>query len=144
MTPKKPPRNLTPPLCERLRQDMLAACSKVAGRHGLVVEGGDLSDVNLRCGIGIRFRSGIPGPDGSLFEPEKALFEALAESYGLQPTDFARTFTTGGETFRITAINPKRPKCPISVERLPDRRGYKFTAENAAMYLKASEEHTGS
>ena len=43
----------------------------------------------------------------------------------------------GGERFRITGIDPKRPKYPVSAERLSDRRGFKFTAENIAMLLKA-------
>ncbi len=29
-----PPRNLTPPLCEKLRRDMMQACLKVAKRTG--------------------------------------------------------------------------------------------------------------
>jgi hypothetical protein len=31
-------------------------------------------------------------------------------------------------------------KYPINAERLPDRRGFKFTAENVAMCLKAAGE----
>ena len=29
------------------------------------------------------------------------------------------------------------PRYPISAERIPDRRGFKFTAENVAMLLQA-------
>jgi hypothetical protein len=65
------------------------------------------------------------------------MFAYLAERYGLAPSDFGREFTAGGERFRITGIDPKRPKYPVSAERLPDRRGFKFTAENIAMLLKA-------
>lgn len=46
-------------------------------------------------------------------------------------------FRTGGEAFRITAINPNRPKYPISAERIADGRDYKFSAENVAAYLKS-------
>ena len=134
-----PPRNLTPGLCNRLRRDLLAACQQVAETHGLTVEGGDLSDVDLRHGFGIQFRVGIPLPDGSLFSHDKALFDVLAPSFGLEPSDHGRIFRTGGEAFRITAINPNRPKYPVSAERLADGRGYKFSAENVAAYLKASE-----
>jgi len=130
-----PPRNLTPPLCKQLARDLLVACRKVAESHGLSVEGGDLSDIDLRHGFDIHFRVGIPMPDGSLFSHDKALFEVLAPSFGLEPSDFGRTFRTGGEMFRITAINPNRPKYPISAERLADGRGFKFTAENVAAYL---------
>ncbi len=140
MSKPAPPRNLTPALCERLRREMLQACEAVAERHGLAVKGGDIAEINLRHGFDIQFRVGIPASDGSLFEPEKALFEVFAEHYGLQPSDFGKTFSTDSETFRITAINPSRPKYPISVERLPDRRGFKFTAKDVALYLKASGE----
>lgn len=135
----KPPRNLTPALCERLRRDLLAACRQVAETHGLSVEGGDLSEIDLRHGFDIGFRVGIPTPDGSLFSHEKALFEALAGSFGLEPSDYARSFRTGGETFRITAINPNRPKYPISAERVADGRVYKFASEDVAMYLSKSK-----
>ena len=134
-----PPRNLTPALCNRLRRDLLAACRQVAETHGLTAEGGDLSDIDLRHGFGIQFRVGIPLPDGSLFSHDKALFDVLAPSFGLEPSDHGRIFRTGGEAFRITAINPNRPKYPVSAERLADGRGYKFSVDNVVAYLKASD-----
>ena len=133
-----PPRNLTPEICQRLSRDLLAACRQVAETHGLAVEGRDLSDVDLRHGFNIGFRVGIPMADGALFSHEKTLFEALAPNFGLDPSDYGRTFRTGGEAFRLTAINPNRPKYPISAERIADGRGFKFTAENVAIYLKTS------
>lgn len=133
-----PPRNLTPELCQRLSRDLLAACKKAAEAHGLSVEGGDLSDIDLRNGFDIQFRVGIPMPDGALFSHDKALFEVLAPSFGLEPSDHGRTFRTGGEVFRITAVNPNRPKYPISAERIADGRGFKFSAENVTAYLKIS------
>ena len=133
-----PPRNLTPALCKQLSRDLLGACRKAAESHGLAVEGGELSDIDLRHGFDIRFRVGIPMPDGSLFSHDKALFEVLAPSFGLDPSDYGRTFKTGGEIFRITAINPNRPKYPISAERLADGRGFKFSTENVAAYLNTS------
>jgi len=133
------PRNLTPALCERLRRDLLNACQKAAETHGLTVEGGELSDIDLRHGFEIGFRVGIPMGDGSLYSTDRALFGVLAEHFGLKPSDYGRTFGSGGETFRITAMNPNRPKYPISTERVSDGRGYKFTTENVALYLRNSE-----
>lgn len=131
--------NLTPALCSQLSRDLLAACKKAVERYGLTVEGGELSDIDLRHGFDIQFRVGIPMPDGSLFSHDKALFEVLAPSFGLAPSDYGRTFRTGGEMFRITAINPNRPKYPISAERLADGRGYKFSAENIVAYLNTAD-----
>ena len=133
-----PPRNLTPELCDRLRRDMLKACLTVAETHGLTVERGELSNIDLRHGFDISFRVGIPMPDGAIFSPDKALFEVLAPHFGLEPSDFGRTFRTRDELFRIVAINPNRPKYPISVERVSDGRGFKFPADNVVIYLQNS------
>ena len=37
-------------------------------------------------------------------------------------------------------INPNRPKYPISAERVADGRGYKFAAEDVALYLSQSDD----
>lgn len=133
-----PPRNLTPELCDRLRRDMMKACLTVAETHGLTVEGGDLADINLRHSFEISFRVGIPQENGEIYSPEKALFEVLAPHFGLEPADHGRTFRSKDELFRIVAINPNRPKYPISAERVSDGRGFKFPAENVVMYLQRS------
>lgn len=133
-----PPRNLTPEMCQRLSRALLTACRNVAETHGLIVEGGDVSDIDLRHGFDIRFRVGIPMQDGALFSHDKAMFEVLAPHFGLDPSDYGRTFTTDGTAFRIIAINPNRPKYPISAERIADGRSFKFSAENVVAYIKAS------
>ena len=38
----------------------------------------------------------------------------------------------------VRPIDPRRPKYPISAMRIPDGKGYKFTAENVALLLKAA------
>jgi hypothetical protein len=133
-----PPRNLTPELCDRLRRDMMTACRAVAETHGLTVEGGDLSDIDLRHSFAISFRVGIPQEDGAIYSPDKAMFEVLAPHFGLEPSDYGRTFRSKDQLFRIVAINPNRPKYPISAERVSDGRGFKFPADNVAMYLMRS------
>ncbi len=135
-----PPRNLTPELCERLRRDLLKACQSVAETHGLTVEGGELNDIDLRHGFDIGFRVGIPMEDGAIYSPDKAMFEVLAPHFGLEPSDYGRTFKSRDETFRIVAINPNRPKYPISAERVADGRGFKFPADNVLLYLQNSHE----
>jgi len=136
-----PPRNLTPALCERLRRDLLKACQEVAETHGLTAEGGDLSDIDLRHGFAIGFRVGIPMEDGSLYSSDKAMFGVLAGHFGLKSSDYGRTFKARGEIFRIAAINPNRPKYPISVERVADGRGFKFPVEDVVLYLQNSGGH---
>ena len=131
-----PPRNLTPALCDRLRRDLLEACQDVAETHGLTIEGGDLTDIDLRHGFDISFRVGIPMEDGAIYSPEKALFEVLAPHFELEASDYGRTFKARNEIFRVVAINPNRPKYPVSVERVSDGRGFKFPAEDVVLYMK--------
>lgn len=136
MPSTKPPRNLTPVLCQRLQQEMLKACQEVATRHGLVVEAKEITGINLRWGFDAAFRVSIPMADGTALDPERLRFEALAEAFGLSPTDFGRQFSTGREHFRITGIDPRRPKYPVSAERIPDGQGFKFTIEQVAILLQ--------
>lgn len=133
-----PPSNLTPEFCDRLRRDMMKACLVVAETHGLTVEGGELSDIDLHHSFEIGFRVGIPQKDGAIYSPDKAMFEVLAPHFGLEPSDHGRTFRSKDELFRIVAINPNRPKYPISAERVADGRGFKFPADNVVMYLQRS------
>jgi hypothetical protein len=134
-----PPRNLTPPLCEKLRRDMMQACLKVAETHGLTVEGGEMSDIDLRHGFDLSFRVGIPMPDGAIYSLEKEMFKVFAPQFGLDPSDYGRTFKLRGDFYRIVAINPNRPKYPISTERVSDGRGFKMPAETIVMYLQNSD-----
>ena len=136
MPKKSPPRNLTPGLCQHLQREMLEACREVAARHGLAVDDKGLGNVDLRWGFEIAFAVSIPLSDGRTLDPKQLRFEALAEAFGLSPSDFGREFSTGRETFRITGIDPRRPKYPISAERAPDRQGFKFTSDQVALLLQ--------
>jgi hypothetical protein len=133
-----PPRNLTPGLCKKIETEMLKACKEVAAKHGLVVEGLGIQAMDLRWNFEFGLRVSIPLPDGTTFDPERMLFAALAEEFGLSPDDFGREFSTGRERFRVAGIDPRRPRYPISATRIPDGKGYKFTAENVALLLRAA------
>lgn len=117
---------------------MMKACIAAAEVHGLTVEGGELSDIDLRHSFTIGFRVGIPQADGAIYSSDKAMFEVLAAHFGLEPSDYGRTFRAGGDLHRIVGINPNRPKYPISTERVSDGRGFKMPAENVALYLQSS------
>ncbi len=136
MSNTKPPRNLTLVLCQRLQREMLKACQDVAARHSLVVEAKDISGVDLRWGFDAAFRVSIPHPDGTALDPERLRFEALAEAFGLSAADYGREFSTGRETFRIVGIDPRRPRYPVSAERIPDGQGFKFTSDQVALLLQ--------
>jgi hypothetical protein len=137
MTMGKHITRLTPAACEEIQARMLEACRKIAADHGLAIESAGWRRLDAGYVFEPVFRVSIPAPDGSVFSLEKNMFALLAARYGLAPSDFGREFDAGGERFRISGIDPQRPKYPISVERIPDRRGFKFAAENVAMLLKA-------
>ncbi len=128
---------LMPDACEQIQARMLEACRKIAADHGLIVESAGWRGLDPGLSFEPVFRVSIPASDGTAFNLEKDMFEFLAERYGLEPSDLGREFSNGREQFRIVGIDPNRPRYPISAERIPDRRGYKFTAENVAMLLKA-------
>lgn len=136
MTIGKRITRLTPTACEEIQARMLEACRKIAADHGLAIESAGWRSLDAGYIFEPVFRVSIPAPDGSVFNLERDMFVHLAPRYGLAPSDFGREFDSGGERFRITGIDPNRPKYPISVERIPDRRGFKFTAENVVMRLK--------
>ena len=137
MTKGKIVTRLTPAACEEIQTHMLEACQKVAADHGLVVESAGWRGMDTGFAFELVFRVSVPASDGTAFNLEQDRFEFLAEHYGLQPSDFGREFRTGSERFQITGIDPKRPRYPISAERIPDRRGFKFAAEQVAMILHA-------
>ena len=137
MPTAKPPRNLTPPLCQQVSQKMLKTCQDVAARHGLVAEAKEIADVDLRWEFDLTFRVSIPLPDGTALDPERLRFEALAEAFGLSSTDYGRQFSADRESFRVVGIDPRRPKYPISAERIPDGQGFKFTADQVALLLRS-------
>jgi len=139
-----PPRNLTPGLCKSIEAQMLEACAEVAAKHGLIAEGLGIQAMKLRWNFEFGVRVSIPLPDGSTLDPEKMRFQALAEAYGLSPDDFGREFSAGGERFCISGIDSRRPKYPISATRIPDGKGFKFTAENVAILLQAGMKDVSS
>ncbi|WP_426034842.1 hypothetical protein [Cypionkella sp. TWP1-2-1b2] len=116
---------------------MLKACQDVAARHGLVAEAKEIAGVDLRWGFDLTFRVSIPLPDGTALDPERLRFEALAEAFGLSSTDYGRQFSTDRESFRVVGIDPRRPKYPISAERIPDGQAFKFTADQVALLLRS-------
>ena len=134
----RPPSILTMALCERVRTELNEACLDVARRHGLTIEGGDLANIDLLHGFDMNIRVGIAMADGGLYSADKALFEVLAPHFGLKAGDFGRVFSARGEMFKIVAINPNRPKYPISVELVQDGRGFKFAVEDVVSYLMRS------
>jgi len=101
-----PPRNLTPGRCKTIEAEMLKACAEVAAKHGPVAEGLGMQAMDPSWSFEFGVRVSIPLPDGSTLNPERMLFEALAEKVGQSPDDFGREFSTGRERRRSLQLPP--------------------------------------
>jgi len=136
MSKANPITNLTPAACEQVLDLMLAACAKIAAEHGLVIEGSKWRPQTSGLAFETGFRVSVPGREGEERKREKEIFALAAEHIGLKATDFEREFTLRGERFRVTGIDPRRPKYPISAERISDRQACKFPLDEVVKLLK--------
>ena len=74
------------------------------------------------------FRATIEGTlaqDG--VDAAKVEFEKNCHRVGLSPEHFGAQVTIQGMKFRITGVNTRRPKFPISVENVANGKAYKVT-----------------
>lgn len=98
-----------------------------------------LKDVGDTFGIKIEPYGGkYGGPSGEVrlkvtivdpADPEKIdrnMFEAYASWFGLDKTDFNRTFVSGGVQYRIKSLKPGAAKYPVIAERVRDGKRFKF------------------
>ena len=105
-------------LATRLQADCIAALQAIAEKHNLTVRahGGTLNDL----GAILKFEFKVVGD--TLANAEKIEFERYAHLFGLEPTDYGMSFTTGGKTYKLVAFNMKRRKYPIVVEESDGER----------------------
>jgi hypothetical protein len=102
-----------------LGREVEEALRAVAERHGLTV--------SVRGGT---YDAGFFKPrvefktDGS----DKQEFERYATMYGLQATDFGRTFTSQGREFKVAGIAPRSTRRPILATETRTGRTFKFEA----------------
>ena len=68
----------------------------------------------------------IVGEDGMAQTADRKDFERFAPSYGVSADALGKTFESRGETFRLTGLNPNRPKYPFNAERVRDGKSFKF------------------
>lgn len=107
-----------------LAAEVQSELQALAQRHGLDIAaaGGQYGDTEFI--IKIRVTSG----DTSAVEAKKRAEIDRDGRWigGLKGDDYGAIFTSNGERFRFTGVNPSRPKFPISGERVRDGRSFKF------------------
>jgi hypothetical protein len=135
MDQAKPITDLTPAACEQVLTLMMQACGRIADDHGLVIDEFQWRNRSDGSAFETGFRVSIPGRAGAVRTREQQRFVASAGQIGLQASDFEREFSAEGQRFRITGIDTRRSKYPISAERLSDGRLYKFPSDDVIKLL---------
>jgi hypothetical protein len=74
------------------------------------------------------------GEDGIVETGEAQAFRLMASLYGLQPEWLGREFLHGGRTFKVTGLNAKAKRMPVTAES--EGREYKFAAPAVAKALE--------
>jgi len=69
-------------------------------------------------------------------EGRQAQWAQFSAAYGLAPEDLGRTFTSGGNAYKITGCNPGGRKRPILAERESNGKQYVFPVEFVTRQLR--------
>jgi len=109
----------TPSKLKILRIELEGALATVLEKHGLSAKLGNMKygDTHFHCKLEVNC--------GSSDDAERDEFTRQAFAYGLTGDDYGKSFTQGGESFRIVAFKPRSPKYPILAEKMDGKR-YKF------------------
>lgn len=106
--------------------DAMAALERVAAEHGVRIKQMPGRFARDGSNATIKFELAAITASGEVLSPEAQAFKTHAERFGLSPSDLGGTFIHQGTQFRITGLKTRRPKFPISAERVSDGRGHKF------------------
>lgn len=112
----------------QIRSAVEAALVNV-GEHlgvGLTLEGGRFSAKEGH----FKLVATVLSESGEVQTPERMAWKTVATAYGFQVDDLDKVFRVGGKAYKISGIKPSRSQYPISADRVPDGKGFKFpTAE---------------
>lgn len=109
--------------------DAIAALEAVAKRHGVSIAQKAGSFARDGSNATIKFEIATVGNDGQVQTKDAQAFKRDAALFGIDPEALGTTFTVRGTEYRITGLSTRRPKYPISAERVKDGRAFKFPAE---------------
>jgi len=78
---------------------------------------------------------------GKIGDDEIKKFALYAELYGMDPSDYGKTFVKNGKTYRIIRINPKSPKNAIEIEC--EGKEYRASPEMVKAMLLLEKQKSG-
>ena len=110
----------------QLSGEIVAALKEVADRHGLevAVNGGTYGEGMYKPKV--VFKTATADQDE---------FASWADIYGLQATDFGRTFRSKGRIFKVAGVNPRGRVRPIICDEQPNGKRYVFPADTVKAAL---------
>ena len=118
-----------------LRQQIETALNKIAQDNGLnSLSIGNMSyspDGKATCKLTATIGNNLVGKNAV----NKDTMAMYLQMYGLPEDTIGKEFTSNGRTFKITDVNPNRPKFPISATCIQDGRGYKFPTDQVKFRL---------
>jgi hypothetical protein len=120
-------------------EDALAALEEVARRHGVSITKGNGRFAREGSNATIKFELATIGSGGEVNSKEAVAWKRDAARYGLDPDALGTLFRVGATEYRITGLNTRRPKFPVSATRVPDGKVYKFRANQLPLACGKSE-----
>jgi hypothetical protein len=119
---------MNPSKCNLIRKDLEAlkwVFADIEKKFGVKVALGSASYTDSN--VIFKLELNEVASDGTVLTREADAFKQLAPYYGLQASDFGRTFQMHGKTFKIVGLKSRAHKQPILAET--DGKRYKFAAE---------------
>ena len=117
------------------------ALELVAKQHGLVLQRKTCTYARDGSWMPVSFKLVVPERDeqtGTAIDPAESEFRRLASRYGLEASDFGRTFSTFHGTYRICGVKAKARKFPILGTETSTGKCFKFAAVQVRQSLEAS------
>ena len=112
----------------RIIEDLAEAIEAVADRYGLTLEQGRCSYHRTDMPVPFRLHVIEVDAEGEAVDKAKRKFDEVCHLYGLRPDHYGAEFAApSGNKYRISGINPRRRKYPISATEVTSGKGYKFT-----------------
>lgn len=124
------------PILRSLRPELEQALADVCAKHGFTAKIGSGSFSDFECKFQLILE--LDGASEAKSTTAQSDFALYSTMYGLEPTDFGKTFEVNGSRYTITGINPNRPKFPVSGSR-SDGKQFKFPAMTVKVALARSK-----